>query len=268
MRESNNQKKEILVQEKKLFIVNCIKVFFVTCFVLWCFYLVDFFDKERMFDGIPAISTLFKEMIPPDFSKIRNWIKPLSDTLVMSIAGTALAIVISLPLGLLAASNTSPLKIIYTVSRIILNLLRSVPELILGIIFVAAVGFGALPGVLALGLHSAGMMGKFFAEAIEHLDKHPIEASRATGASSFQVIRYAILPQLFSQGIDLSIYRWEYNFRASTVMGMVGAGGIGFELVGSLRLMRYQEVFAILIVILLMVTSIDSLGAWLRNRLK
>ena len=268
MKEKNTIIQSILSKEKRSLIKKVFQTLLVVGIIMCCFYLVDFFDKERMFDGIPAISTLFKEMIPPDFSKIRNWIKPLSDTLVMSIAGTALAIVISLPLGLLAASNTSPLKVIYTVSRIILNLLRSVPELILGILFVAAVGFGALPGVLALGLHSAGMMGKFFAEAIEHLDKHPIEASRATGASSFQVIRYAILPQLFSQGIDLSIYRWEYNFRASTVMGMVGAGGIGFELVGSLRLMRYQEVFAILIVILLMVTSIDSLGAWLRNRLK
>ena len=138
----------------------------------------------------------------------------------------------------------------------------------MGIIFVAAVGFGALPGVLALGLHSAGMMGKFFAEQIEHLDIHPIEAAQATGASSLQVIRYAILPQLYSQGADLCIYRWEYNFRASTVMGMVGAGGIGAELIGSLRLMRYDEVSAILIIILVMVTAIDLSGSSLRNRLK
>jgi phosphonate transport system permease protein len=112
------------------------------------------------------------------------------------------------------------------------------------------------------------MMGKFFAEQIEHLDPHPIEAAQATGASSLQVIRYAILPQLYSQGADLTIYRWEYNFRASTVMGMVGAGGIGAELIGSLRLMRYDEVSAILIIILVMVTAIDLSGSSLRNRLK
>jgi phosphonate transport system permease protein len=186
----------------------------------------------------------------------------------MSIAGTAFALILSFPLGLLAAKNTAPHRIIYLVSRVILNFLRAIPELIMGIIFVAAVGFGALPGVLALGLHSAGMMGKFFAEQIEHLDTHPIEAAQATGASSLQVIRYAILPQLYSQGADLTIYRWEYNFRASTVMGMVGAGGIGAELVGSLRLMRYDEVSAILIIILVMVTAIDLSGSSLRNRLK
>ena len=235
--------------------------------ILCCFYLVDFFDRDRMLEGLPAIGTLFKEMIPPNFNEVKKWMEPLLDTLVMSIAGTALALILSFPLGLLAANNTSPNKTIYVVSRTILNFLRAIPELIMGIIFVAAVGFGALPGVLALGLHSAGMMGKFFAESIEHVDQHPVEAAKATGAASLQVIRYAILPQVFSQAADLCSYRWEYNFRASTVMGMVGAGGIGFELIGSLRLMRYDEVSAILIVILLMVTAIDWLGSQLRKRL-
>jgi len=221
-----------------------------------------------MIEGIPSIGILFREMIPPNFNEVKKWLEPLLDTFVMSIAGTAFALILSFPLGLLAAKNTAPHRIIYLVSRVILNFLRAIPELIMGIIFVAAVGFGALPGVLALGLHSAGMMGKFFAEQIEHLDPHPIEAAQATGASSLQVIRYAILPQLYSQGADLTIYRWEYNFRASTVMGMVGAGGIGAELVGSLRLMRYDEVSAILIIILVMVTAIDLSGSSLRNRLK
>jgi phosphonate transport system permease protein len=146
--------------------------------------------------------------------------------------------------------------------------LRAIPELIMGIIFVAAVGFGALPGVLALGLHSIGMVGKFFAEAIEHADNSPIEAARAAGATSLQVIMHGILPQVLPQMADVSIYRWEYNFRASTVMGMVGAGGIGFELMGSLRIMQYQDVFAILLVILVMVTMVDSLSGYLRKRFK
>ena len=134
--------------------------------------------------------------------------------------------------------------------------------------FVAAVGFGMLPGVLALGLHSVGMVGKFFAEAIEHVDEAPVEAARAAGARPLQVIAHGILPQVLPQMADVSIYRWEYNFRASTVMGMVGAGGIGFELMGSLRIMQYQEVSAILLVILAMVTVVDGISAALRRRFK
>ncbi len=112
---------------------------------------------------------------------INSWLRPLADTLAMSIAGTALAVALSLPLALFAAHNTTPNPIAYHVTRAVLNLLRSIPELIMGIIFVAMVGFGALPGVLAVGLHSVGMIGKFFAESIEHVDPKPIEAARAAG---------------------------------------------------------------------------------------
>jgi phosphonate transport system permease protein len=154
------------------------------------------------------------------------------------------------------------------VAKGILNFFRSIPELIMGIVFVAAVGFGALPGVLALGLHSIGMVGKFFAESVEHVNEAPVEAARATGATFLQVVIHGILPQVLPQMADVAIYRWEYNFRASTVMGMVGAGGIGFELMASLRLMQYQEVSALLIVVLMMVTLVDSFSSYLRSRFK
>ena len=152
--------------------------------------------------------------------------------------------------------------------RLLLSFLRSVPELIMGIIFVAAVGFGALPGVLALGLHSVGMVGKFYAEAIEHVDPRPIEAARAAGASPFQVITHAVLPQVMPQLADITIYRWEYHFRASAVLGIVGAGGIGFELIAALRMIEYAQVSAILLTILACVIVVDGLGSWLRDRLK
>jgi phosphonate transport system permease protein len=148
-----------------------------------------------------------------------------------------------------------------------LNLLRSIPELIMGIIFVAMVGFGALPGVLAVGFHSIGMIGKFFAESIEH-DPKPIEAARAVGASPLQVIFHAVLPQALPQLADTTIYRWEYNFRASTVLGAVGAGGIGFELIAALRVLEYAQASAILICILGCVTIVDGIGAALRKYLK
>lgn len=233
-----------------------------------CIHYVGLFDGERLADGGPAILLLLSEMVPPDFQNARSWLKPLIDTLAMSVAGTALAVVLSIPLAFLAARNTTPHPVIYQVARATLNALRSIPELILGIIFVAAVGFGALPGVLALGLHSVGMIGKFFAEAIEHADEAPIEAARAAGATPIQVLLHGVIPQVLPQMADISIYRWEYNFRASTVMGMVGAGGIGFELMGSLRIMQYQEVSAILLVILLMVTLVDTFSSTLRKRFK
>lgn len=236
--------------------------------VLGAFWYVGILDFGVLADGIPAILTLGGEAMPPDFTNAWAWVRPLADTLAMSIAGTAIAVILSFPLAFLAARNTASHPVVFHLARTLLNALRSVPELIMGIIFVAAVGFGALPGVLALGLHSVGMVGKFFAESIEHMDEAPVEAARAAGATPLQVLFHAVLPQVLPQFADVSIYRWEYNFRASTVMGMVGAGGIGFELMGSLRIMQYQEVSAILLVILAMVTLVDGLSGYLRKKFK
>jgi phosphonate transport system permease protein len=226
------------------------------------------FNPARLAEGVPSIFSLMTEGFPPDFSDWAAWMLPLLDTLAMSVAGTALALALALPLGFLGARNTAPNRIVYQIARTTLNVLRSIPELIMGIIFVAAVGFGALPGVLALGLHSVGMVGKFISESIEHVADEPIEAVRAAGATPLQVIFHGVYPQVIGQIADVTVYRWEYNFRASTVMGMVGAGGIGFELMGSLRLMQYQEVSALLLVILATVTVVDGIGIHLRRRFK
>ena len=232
---------------------------------LW---ITGFFDLTRLREGGPAIAQLFDEMVPPDFSRWQSWIRPLIDTLAMSVAGTAFAVVFSLPLALLAAPNTSPNAVVYQGARLLLSFLRSVPEIIMGVLFVAAVGFGALPGVLALGLHSVGMVGKFYAEAVEHVDPKPIEAARAAGCGPMGVILHAVLPQVLPQLADITIYRWEYHFRASAVLGIVGAGGIGFELMAALRLLAYDQVSAILLAILACVVLVDGLGAVLRKALK
>lgn len=225
------------------------------------------FDGKRLSEGLPAIGVLISEMTPPNFTRWRDWIVPMSETITMSIAGTAISIVLALPIAFLASPNTTPNTLVYYTARLILNTFRAIPELILGIIFVAAVGFGMLPGVLALGLHSIGMVGKFFAEAIEHAHPSPIEAAEAVGGTKIQVIFHGIIPQVLPQFGDVTMYRWEYNFRQSTVMGMVGAGGIGTELVGSLRILDYEQVSAILIVILASVTIVDGLSNILRRRL-
>ncbi|MGV0380749.1 phosphonate ABC transporter, permease protein PhnE [Corynebacterium lehmanniae] len=227
---------------------------------------VGLLDANRMVTGLADIADLLSEMWVPDFTHLNSWWGPLLDSMTMSIAATALAVLLSVPLALLGARNTSPHRAIYWVARLILNVLRSVPELIMAIVFVAAVGFGALPGVLALGIHSAGMVGKFFAEAIEHAAEAPVEAARATGAGPAQVILHGILPQVLPQMADVTVYRWEHNFRASVVVGVVGAGGIGFELIAALRTLQYDEVAAILLVILATVTVVDALGGALRKR--
>ena len=259
---------DVLAEDSKGRRKLLLQIAVVAAIVIVSLWMTGMLDRSRLTSGLPAIGILGTEMFPPDFGRWRDWVGPLVETLAMSIAGTALAVALSLPLGFLAARNTSPNKVIYQVSRVVLNTLRSIPELIMGIIFVAAVGFGMLPGVLALGLHSVGMVGKFFAEAIEHAHPAPIEATEASGATSMQVILHGVLPQVFPQFADVSMYRLEYNFRASTVMGMVGAGGIGTELVGSLRLLDYPQVSAVLLVILACVTVVDILSNMLRAKFR
>ena len=153
-------------------------------------------------------------------------------------------------------------------SRSILCLLRAVPDLIIGLLFVAAVGFGALPGMFALAFHSTGILGRSFVETIEGVDKEPIETLRATGASSVQIFRYAILPQIFLKITELCLSRWEYNVRISTIMGIVGAGGIGVVLVREIDKEQYQKVFAILIVIITTLVLIDLACSEFRKHLK
>jgi phosphonate transport system permease protein len=241
-------------------------VFLLIIASLW---YADFFNPERYIEGAAGIfQIIVREGLPPDFGRAVQWGRPLLDTLAMSIAGTAICVVFSFILGFLAARNTTPHALVYAAARLFLNFMRAIPELILGILFLAAVGLGILPGVLALGFHSIGMVGKFFAEAIEHVDPAPVEAVKACGGSSLQVLWHGVLPQVMPQMADVSFYRWEFNFRASTVMGMVGCGGIGFQLISSLNLMDYRQVTALLLVILICVTIVDELSAWLRRRFK
>jgi phosphonate transport system permease protein len=257
----------VIAVEKKQATKSTAVTVLIGLFILLSLWQSGLLNGQRLSQGLPAIGVMVSEMIPPDFARWRQWVSPMIDTLTMSVAGTFLAVLFSLPLAFLAARTSAPNKFVYQASRMLLNALRSIPELILGIIFVAAVGFGMLPGVLALGLHSIGMVGKFFAEAVEHSHNGPIEAVQAVGGSRIQVITHGILPQVFPKFLDVTMYRWEYNFRASTVMGMVGAGGIGTELVGSLRLIDYPQVAAILLLILAAVTAVDALSNYARSKL-
>ncbi|WP_299774011.1 phosphonate ABC transporter, permease protein PhnE [uncultured Tateyamaria sp.] len=215
-------------------------------------------------DALRALGQIGREAWPPDFGRAPEWGRPLLESLSMSIAGTILATIIAVPLAVMAARVTAPFLWLSAVVRLVFNLSRALPELILGVVLVAAVGFGTMSGVLALALHSVGMLGKFFAETIDHSDPSAPEALKANGASPLQVQLHGVLPLVWGQWRDILFYRWEYNFRASTILGMVGAGGLGAELIGALRILDYQQTSALLITILVGVTLVDWISARLR----
>jgi len=215
--------------------------------------------------GDAALTDVALRMYPPDFDDRRLWLKPLYQTLAMCTAGTALAVFASIPLSLLAAKNATPHPVIYHGTRVLLNIMRGVPDLIAAIMFVAAFGAGPLAGTLALAFHSTGVLGKFFAEIIEHTDASAVEAVRATGAGPLQVLYHGYLVLAFPQLTDASVYRWECNFRNSFMMGLVGAGGIGFTLYSAFTILAYHEMLALLILVLGLVTLVDFLGAKLRQ---
>lgn len=217
--------------------------------------------------GIPAIADYIGRMYPPDWEIAPSLVEPTIETVEIAIWGTLLGIILALPLGLMGARNISPNVVIYGTARFILNSLRGVSELVFALIFVSAVGLGPFPGVLALALHNAGMLGKFYAEAIEAIDPGPMEALQATGANWIQTIVYAIIPQITPHFITYNMYRFEVSIRAATILGFVGAGGIGFHLLTSIRLFDYRETAVVLIIIILLVVIADTLGAWLRARI-
>jgi len=222
-------------------------------------------DPARYSDAIPTIFKLLGDALPPDFSRWHGWGKPLLETLSMSIAGTALGLLAALPLGALAARNIGPSWVGIPI-RLMLNACRSIPGLVWGILFVAAVGFGPLPGVLALACHSTGMLGKFCAEILEHVETAPGDALRSHGVSPLGILRFSILPQILPRLVDVTVYRWEHNLRAATTLGVVGAGGLGLEIITAFHLFEYREAMALIIVLLGLVTLINFAGAHVRRR--
>jgi phosphonate transport system permease protein len=223
------------------------------------------FDLARYRDAVSTILTLAGDSFPPDFSRWSYWGRPLLETLAMSLSGTVLACAAALPLGVLAARNIGPAWCGGPV-RLLLNMLRSIPVLVWGVIFVAAVGFGPLPGIFALAGHSTGMLGKFYAEILEHADPGPGDALRSHGVSRLGVLRFSVLPQSLPRLVDVTIYRWEHNVRAATVLGVIGAGGLGLEIVTAFHLFEYREALALILVLLGLVTVISMIGAGIRAR--
>lgn len=204
--------------------------------------------------------------LPPDFSDWRHCVDEMIVTLQIAVWGTALAIVCSVPLGLLAAGNLTPWWV-HQPARRLLDAFRSINEMVFALLFVVAVGLGPFAGVLALWVHTTGTLAKLFSEAVEAIDPQPVEGIRATGAHPLEEIVYGVLPQVMPLWISFTLYRFEANVRSASVVGMVGAGGIGMVLWEVIRGFQYAQTAAVLLMLIATVSLIDVLSGQLRKRL-
>ncbi len=216
--------------------------------------------------GFPFMIDFIRRMFPPDISNLGRFLSKAVETLQMAIVGSTLGALIALPLSFLAARNIMPNKFVYHTIRTIFDTCRGINEIVWGLIFVSMVGLGPFPGVLALTAHVTGALGRYFSEAIETVDPKVIKAVISTGANKIQVVVRGIFPQVKPLFINYSLYYLENNFRAATVLGLVGAGGIGMELITSMRLFKNREVLTILIIMVIMVTAIDRFSAYIRKK--
>ena len=207
-------------------------------------------------------------MMPPDFSNLGELLRAMLDTIEIAFLGTLLAIVLSIPIGLFSARNMAPNYLVYAVCRTITIFFRAVPEFIMAMILVIAIGFGAMPGIIALGFHTMGFLAKFYAEAIEQVRVGPMEALDSMGASRSQIQAFAVVPQIMPSFIGNNLYILDRNIRMATMLGIVGAGGVGYELQSSFRMFEYQRVSAIIIIIFVTIYLIDLLSSFIRARVQ
>ncbi|HEU4343338.1 MAG TPA: phosphonate ABC transporter, permease protein PhnE [Candidatus Binatia bacterium] len=276
----------------------------VALLLVWSFQGAKIRPGE-LIEGIPQIGITLARMLPPDFTKVtaaknyfvpgdlsmpelllplplsesrarakqRWWDNTFPQTIVgatletvqMALAGTFLALLFAFPVGFLAARNTTPHPVLYYGVRTVLNFLRTIPDLALGLLFVAAVGLGAFAGTLALAIHTATVLGKLLSESIENIDEGVVEAIRATGAAYPQILSFAVLPQILPDLISFTLYRLETNIRAASVLGLIGAGGIGYLMNASFRTFQYQEAAAIVLILIALVMLVDYLSSRLRR---
>ncbi len=219
-------------------------------------------------DSLNYFTDILSRMLPPDFSNLSSLIFSMIETIEIAILGTFIAIILSIPLGLFSARNIAPNIFVFFIARTITVFFRAIPEFIIAMILVIAIGFGAMPGVLALGIHTMGFLAKFYAEDIEHINKGPVEALESSGASKRQIISFAIIPQIIPSFVANNLYILDRNIRMATMLGIVGAGGIGYELQSAFRMFEYPKVSAIIIIIFITIFLIDNLSSFIRSKIK
>ena len=227
-------------------------------------------DLPRIISGVPHIVDYLKGMWPPNLGILTDLWKPLLETIQIAIVGTTLAATISVPISFLSAKNTSPNLIIYLSVRGIVNTLRAIPTLLWAILFVAMVGLGPLAGVFAIVCHSVGALGKYMSESVEAIGpdiNEVLESMRTEGASEIQLIWYGLLPSLMPLYSSYILYYLEGNIREATILGLVGAGGIGLMLTQTIRMFKRHETLTVVLVILAVVLLADALSRQIRRRL-
>ena len=212
------------------------------------------------------IATYAKDFFPPDFREWRIYLREMVITFHIAIWGTVLAIAAAVPLGLLSASNITPPWVHQPVRRV-MDACRAINEMVFAMLFIVAVGLGPFAGVLALAVHTTGTLAKLFSEAVEAIDPRPVEGIRATGARKLVEVVYGVLPQVAPLWVSFALYRFESNVRSASVVGMVGAGGIGVVLYEVIRGFQYAQTCAVLLILIGSVTLIDLASARLRKRL-
>lgn len=223
-------------------------------------------DPVRLARGVPWIADFIRRMLPPDFTVLPAALAGALVTLEIALLGTAVAALLALPLGFLSARNVAPAGAFHP-ARAVLNFFRSIDTLVYALVFVAAVGLGPFPGVLAVVAYTTTSLAKLYSEAIEGIDPGPVDAVTATGATRLQVLRFGVLPQVLPLFLSYVLYRLETNIRAATVLGFVGAGGIGFYLQTYLRTIDYPAASTVLLVTVVMVMVVDGVSSRLRDRL-
>jgi phosphonate transport system permease protein len=222
---------------------------------------------QDLVTGVGGMFDLLRRATPPNFSLLREVVWPTLETLDAAVFGTVVGMLIALPLAIFGARNVTPSPFLYALARGTIGLTRSVPDLIWALLFVTAVGLGPFPGALALAVHSIGMLGRLFSEVIEDIDMGPVESLTLTGASRLQVFTHAVVPGVAPSLLGIALYRLDENVRASLVLGFVGAGGIGFQILSAMNLFQYRDVSLYLLLTFALVVAVERLSAALRRAL-
>jgi phosphonate transport system permease protein len=236
----------------------------LTSYCLWRFE----FSPGRLWAGMHELGAIIVQLFPPSpGDEPREIFWALLETVAMAFLGTLLAATVSFPLAFLAAKNTFPFRLPRFGVRRLLDCLRGVDQLIWALIFVRAVGLGPLAGIVAIFISDIGTLSKLFSESIENIERKPAEGVRAAGADPVQTVRFSFLPEVLPMFLSSTLYIFESNVRSATILGIVGAGGIGFQLSDRIRAHNWEEACFILILILVAVAGIDFLSKHLRRRL-
>ena len=222
---------------------------------------------QDLITGVHGMADLIRRAMPPDFSRFPDMLWPTLETVDIALFGTLAGVCLALPLAVLAATNVSPSRMVYFLSRGVIAVARAVPDLVWALLFVTAVGLGPFPGGLALAVHSIGMLGRLFAETIENMDMAPIDALALTGANRMQVFSHGVVPTVLPALLGIALYRLDENIRSSLVLGFVGAGGIGFQLLTAMNLFDYRTVSLLLLMTFIIVIVAERLSAVMRARL-